>query len=61
MAACTAVLYLPRYLDCLKALTFDGQTGEQTLQYWAYFERCIEASDGDTDRMRSINRLFLLG
>ena len=58
--ALTAVLFLPRYLDCLKWLYYNPESRALASQYWAYFETCIENSSGDRQRQHAVNRLFLL-
>lgn len=59
-AACIAVLYLPRYLDCLKWLRFSPQTQPLAMQYWNYYEACIAEMEGDRQKLHEVNRLFLL-
>ena len=54
------VLFLPRYLDCLKWLYHNPESRPLAPQYWAFFETCIENSSGDTQRQHAVNRLFLL-
>lgn len=61
VAACTAVLYLPRYLDCLLWLQADPQTRALGMQYWAYFDSLIAGTEKNAAMMRAANRLFLLG